>query len=211
MRNALRNIQQHWHVAWLPPSNPHKTEPAATLSLDWAAVRYGAPPRFSRQVRVACSDLFFDCQGHYPYWHSSVMRILWAIAYRRQKRVKVGQRVQTSMTNSVLVGLWFRLKQLQKWNKKWLKIHAWVKCVSRPKTSWKTRSSTTCATWRESSMTRVYEKCHSACKNVSIATVITSKNSWKFSISINVTIIVNKRVFYVKRNWRPYFADRLCI
>ena len=40
--------------------------------------------------------------------------------------------------------------------------------------------------------------------------VIMSKNSWKFSLSINVTFIPNKRVFYVKKNWRPYFADMLC-
>ena len=36
------------------------------LSLDWAAVRNGTPPRFSHQVQVACSDQFFECQAHYP-------------------------------------------------------------------------------------------------------------------------------------------------
>ena len=49
----------HWHVAWFPPSNPHKIEPAAMLSLDWAAIHDGAPARFSCQVQVACSDPLF--------------------------------------------------------------------------------------------------------------------------------------------------------
>ena len=50
-----------------PPSNLHKTEPAAKLSLDWVAVHDGALSHFSHQVRVACNDPFFECQGHYPH------------------------------------------------------------------------------------------------------------------------------------------------
>ena len=64
------------------------------LSLDWAAVRNGAPNRFSRQVRVACSDPFFECQGHHSIdIHCHVMRSLWNTVYGRQKCVKVGQSV----------------------------------------------------------------------------------------------------------------------
>ena len=54
------------------------------------------------------------------------------------------------------------------------------------------------ATWQKNSMTRVYKKCHGICKSAPIA-MITSKNSWESSLSINVTFIVNKRVFYVKK------------
>ena len=55
-------------------------------------------------------------------------------------------------------------------------------------------------------MTRVYEKSHRACKSASIAMVITSKNSWMSSLSINVTFIANKCVFYVKKNWETLFC-----
>ena len=77
-----------------PPSNPHKTGPAVMLSLDCTAMHDGASARFSCQVRVACSDPFFECQGHNPHWHSSSgMWSLWATVYGCQKCVKVGQTV----------------------------------------------------------------------------------------------------------------------
>ena len=66
MRNTLSKIWQHWHVAWFPPSSPHKTEPAAMLSLDWATVRDRAPPRFSFQVQIACKDPFLSAKGTIP-------------------------------------------------------------------------------------------------------------------------------------------------
>ena len=53
-------------MAWLPSSNPHKTETTVMHTLDLAAVHDGAPPHFSHQVRVACSDPFFEYQGRYP-------------------------------------------------------------------------------------------------------------------------------------------------
>ena len=107
--------------------------------------------------------------------------------------------VQTSMTNSVLVGLRFRPKQLQKWskNKKCLKIGMWqfTSCENGSLKSVRVWLST----WWESSMTRVYEKWHSTCKSASIVMVITSKNSWKSSLFINVTFIANKLVFYLEK------------
>ena len=69
------------------------------------------------------------------------MQSLWAKVYGRQKRAKMGQRVnvQTSMINSVLVGLWFWPKQLQKWSKnnKCLKIGVTVceLCERNPEVS----------------------------------------------------------------------------
>ena len=56
-------------------------------------------------------------------------------------------------------------------------------------------------------MTRVYEKCHSAYKSASIAMVITSKKV-RPSHQCNL-LIANKCIFYVEKNWRPYFADML--
>ena len=57
------------------------------------------------------------------------------------------------------------------------------------------------AAWQESSMTRICGKCHRACKRASITMVITSKNSWKSKLSINVTFIL------CEKNWKLYFAD----
>ena len=57
---------KYWCVAWLPPWNPHKTKPAVTFSLDWAAIREGAPARFFCHVQVACSDPFLSAKGSTP-------------------------------------------------------------------------------------------------------------------------------------------------
>ena len=77
--------------------------------------------------------------------------------------------VQTSMTNSILVGLRFWPKQLQKWskNKKCLNNGMWqfVSCANVSlKSVW-----VRLAMWWDSSMTRVYEKFHSACNRAPIA------------------------------------------
>ena len=85
--------------------------------------------------------------------------------------------VQTFMTNSVLVGLRFWLKQLQKWSKKCFKIGMWTVSELCERVPEVCKSGAICAMWQESSVTRVHEKCHSACKSASIATVIMSKNS----------------------------------
>ena len=63
------------------------------------------------------------------------MRSLWATVYGHQKRLKVGQGVHvwTYRTSSILVGLRFRLKQLQKWSKLEDRLHElyeWIPEVS---------------------------------------------------------------------------------
>ena len=175
-----------------PPSNPHKTEPAETLSLDWAAINDGAPLLFSCQVWVTCSDIHRQlCEVYGP----QCMDIKMCESGSESSCMDV----KMSMMNSILVGLRFRPKQLQKWskNKKCLKIGMWqfVSCANRSLKSVRVWL----ATWQESSKTRVYEKSHSTDKSAWIAMVIMSKNSWKSSLSINVTFIVNKRVFCVKK------------
>ena len=145
----------------LPPSNPHKTEPAAMLSLDWAAVCDGAPPGFSHQVRAACSDPFFACQGHYPHYiHHQLCKVYepkcmdvknvqkWVIEFMyRCTDVNDEQRSSWPLDST---------ETFVKVEQEMLEDHTWVECISRPTTSWKTRSSTTCTMWWESSMTRVY-------------------------------------------------------
>ena len=83
--------------------------------------------------------------------------------------------VQTSITNSILMVLRFPLKQLQKWskNKKCLKIGVWqfASCANgflKSVRVW-------LAMWRESSMTGVYEKCHSACKSALITVPVVTR------------------------------------
>ena len=108
--------------------------------------------------------------------------------------------VQMSMTDSILVGLRFQPKQLQKWskNKKCFKISVWqfASCVNGSLKSVRVWL----ATWQESSIRRVHEKCHSACKSASVTMVIALKNSWKSSLSIN------KLVFYVKKKLETLFC-----
>ena len=161
MRNALREIWQLWRVAWLLPFNPHKNEPAATLSLDWAAVRDGAPSHFSSQVRVACSDPFFECQGHYVHWHSSsVMRSLWATVYGHQKCAKVGQRVHVwTYRCSWRTAFWSafgfgrKIPKVEKEQEMLEDRHVTVHNLCE----WSLKSERVqLATWQESSMTRVY-------------------------------------------------------
>ena len=175
------------------------------LNLDWAAVRNGVNPCFSHQVRVVCSDPFFECQGLYPHWHSSsVMQSLWNTVYGRQKRAKVREFMygridvhdeQHSGRPSVSAKTIAKVEQEQEM----LEDRLWqfASCVNRSLKSVRVRL----ATWQESSVTRVYEKYHSTCKSASIVTMIMSKNSWSSSLSINVTVITNKCVSYAKRNW----------
>ena len=119
-----------------------------------------------------------------------VMRRLWATVYRHQNVRKWVREFMYGCTNvhekSILVGLWFWLKQLQTWSKKFLKIGVWqfASCVNGTLNLRNVAGE-------------FYDK--GIQKNaIAHAKVIPSKNSWK-SLSINVTFIANKRVFYVKK------------
>ena len=70
-------------------------------------------------------------------------------------------------------------------------VFGWNNCKSGARNVWRYACDSswavqtdpwTCATWWESSMTRVYRNCHSACKSKSIATVIMLKNSMFHSL-----------------------------
>ena len=211
MRNALHKIRQHWHVAWLPPWNPHKTKPAAMLSLDWAAVRNGASPHFSHQVRVACSDPFFGCLGHYP-----PVEILCHLC-----KVSGPQCMD--------------VKNVQKWVRKFMygctDVHDEQRS-GRPSVSAKTIAKVEqeqemledeCVTVRElyewipevkSTIGNVVGEFYDKgvrkmpqhmqkCINRNSDYV---KNSWKSDLSINVTLIANKHVFICEKKLETLFC-----
>ena len=152
-----------------------------------------ASPARCKLHAVIC---FFECQGHYPHWHSSSdMQSLWATVYGHHNRAKVGQRVHVRTHR-------------RPWRTVFWSDFGFgrINCKSGARNAWKSAcdssravqtDSWTCVTWQESSMTRVYKKCHSICKSALIAAVIMSENSWKSSLSINVTLIANKSVLYV--------------
>ena len=56
----------------LLPSNPHKTKPAAMLTLDWAAVRYRVSPARYELHAVIC---FFSTK-------STIPPLVWCLGYR---------------------------------------------------------------------------------------------------------------------------------
>ena len=177
------------------------------FSFDWAAVRNGSP-----QTSPA------RCEWSVFWVPRALPTLTFIISYAKSmghsvwmsKTCKSGSEsscmyVRTDIHDEeCLVGLWFRPKQLQKWSKKCLKIGVWqfMSCAN---------GSLKSVRWRESSVTRAYEKCNSTCKSALIATVIMYKNSSKCSLSIKVTFIVNKRVFYVQKNWRSYFTNKIYI
>ena len=71
---------------------------------------------------------FFECQGHYPHWHSlSVMQSLWATMYGRQKRAKVGQRVHVQTSRSPWwTAFWLAFMILicfPSWSHIWVETH----------------------------------------------------------------------------------------
>ena len=94
------------------------------------------------------------------------MQSLWATVYGRQKCVNVGQSSCTDVQNvhdeqysgRLLVSAETIAKVEQE--QEILKIDVWqfASCMNRSLKSVRVRL----ATWRQSSMTRVYEKCHSA-------------------------------------------------
>ena len=168
------------------------------LSLHWAAVCDGAPVRFSCQVQVACSESIFWVPRALPSltfivsYAKSMGHSVWTSQMCETGSESKCIHVQISIKNGVLVGLRFWLKRLQKWSKKCLKIGLWqfASCVN---------GSLNLHNVAGKLYDKGIKKNHSACKSASIAMVITLKNSWKSSLTITVTFIANKRVFYGKK------------
>ena len=150
VKNDLREIQQHWHVAWLRCSvlsgqpfamELHLTSPS---KCEWSV--FGVP-------RALPPLTFFS------YVKSM------ATVYGRQKRVKVDlsscMGIQTSMMNSILVSLLLWPKQLQKWSKKCFNITpGWNTFPDQ----WWVEKRGRRPPVQESSVSRVHEKYHSTCK-----------------------------------------------
>ena len=139
------------------------------------------------------------------------MQSLWTTVYGHQKRAKMGQRVHVRMyRHPWLTAFWLAFG------------FSWNNCKSgaRTRNAWRSacdslRAVRTDPEVSKSMIGNVTEEFYDKgiwkmqkCINRNSDYI---KNSWKSSLSINVTFIANKHVFYVKKkkNWRPSFVDTL--
>ena len=131
MRNTLCDVWQHWHVVWLPPfKSLQNWAHCDAQSWPGSRLRWSSPLASPTRCELRAVICFLTAKGTTLIdIHRQLGEVYGSVCMNVENMQKWVQSscadVQTSMANSVLVSLRFRLKQLQKWSNKCLKIGMW--------------------------------------------------------------------------------------